>query len=287
MATDYTTLTTLTEVVPTIITRARLILQATAGIYSTLAVEDSTGRQGVVADFPTFTPVTSSDVETPGEKTATTNVIDLETNAHNATIVENVITFRPSYLAIQNSLESVITRISEAAASAMRAKMEDTAVGYFSGFSQTVAGAGTSLTEAHIWDAIRQIKAANGDVTNLVGVVSPKQYWGPKGLRALIVDADADSGNLGEEMKRMGYVSNAFGIDWLVSNEIDEDVASGGDAAGAIYQRGAIGIHHKSLFDIELQPHAEERYISVVCTGLFGMTEVYDNWGVYALSDVS
>ena len=105
-----------------------------------------------------------------------------------------------------------------------------------------------------------------------------------------MVDLDADSGNLGEELKKLGFVSNAFGIDWFVSNEIDEDVGSGGDAAGAIYQRGSIGLHSKELFKIEVargSTGAEARYSSLVCVGLWGVIEITGTHGVYMLTDVS
>jgi len=290
MAVTPTTTTTLAELIPEIIAETTIILQANAGITDTLKVKNTEGIPGLTADFPTYTQVGSSDVETPGEATAPTNIIDLETNAHEATITEKVIAARVSDLAQENSTDNIIESAATLFSSAILAKLEDDIVNLFSGFSQTVAGAGSTLSEDNIWECIRLIKAANGNVGNLVGVLSPKQYWGPKGLRKLIVDADADSGNLGEEMKKMGYVSNAFGIDWFVSNEINEDVGSGGDAAGAIYQRGAIGLHTKRLFNVELargNTGAEARYSSLVCTGMWGVIEVNDGWGVYALSDVS
>ena len=289
MATTLTTTTTLEELVPEIVAETVLILQANAGILNTVTIKNTSGQPGLVCDFPTFTEVTSSNVETPGEQTATTNVIDIETNQHQATITEKVIVARISDLT-KYTTQDIVAAASQLFASALQAKLEDDIVNLFSGFSHTVAGAGTMLGEAHIWDAIRQIKQANGNVGNLVGVVSAKQYWGEKGIRKLIVDADADSGNLGEELKRLGFLSNAFGIDWFVSNEINENVDTGGDAAGAIYQRGAIGLHTKDLFRLEVargNTGAEARYSSLVCVGEWGVIEINDGWGVYALSDVS
>jgi hypothetical protein len=290
MATTYSTTTTLTELVPEIVAEALIILQAEAGIINTVRIKNTAGQPGLACDFPTYTEVPSSDVETPGENTANTNVVDLETNAHSASITEKVIVARISDLANKYTTDDLVESASMLFASALKAKLEDDIVNLFSGFSQTIAGAGTTLGEAHIWDAIRQIKQANGNTNNLVGVVSAKQYWGEKGIRKLIVTANADSGNLGEELKRAGFVSNAFGIDWFVSNEINEDVASGGDAAGAIYQRGAIGLHVKNILDVNVYKGStggEARYSSLVAVGEWGVIEVNDGWGVYALSDVS
>jgi hypothetical protein len=170
---------------------------------------------------------------------------------------------------------------------AMRAKLEDDIVGLFSGFSQTVAGAGTSMTVDHWFDSLRQLKAASAPMNDIYAVISPKQFYGAKGLRALVLDADADSGLLGEELKKKGFVSENFGIKTLVSNEIDENVASGGDAAGAIYAKGAIGLHSKGLINIEVERNASLRGYEVVGVGRWKQVELVDTWGVYMLSDVS
>jgi hypothetical protein len=290
MAVDYTTTTTLAEIVPEITAEAILILQQEAGILETLRIKNTSGQPGLVTEFPTFTEVESSDVETPGEKTATTNVVDLETNSHQATVIENVVTARISDLALKYTLDDIIERASVAFASAIKAKLEDTVVGLFSGFSQTVAGAGITLDESHIFEAMTYLYSAKAPMNELFAVVSPKQFWGAKGLRAIVTDADALSGNLGEQFKNKGFLSDAFGFKWLVSNEINEDVAAGGDAAGAFYAKGALGLHIKNLVLIETargNAGAEARYTSFVCTGEFGVTEIVDNWGVYCLSDVA
>jgi hypothetical protein len=101
------------------------------------------------------------------------------------------------------------------------------------------------------------------------------------------MDADADSGILGEEMKAKGFLSDGFGIKWMISNEIDENVASGGDAAGMIFAKGAIGLGHKGLFDIALDNVPRNLGVDVVGYGYWKAMELYDTWGYYVLSDVS
>jgi hypothetical protein len=278
VATTLTTTTTLTEIVPKIIARATLIIQATAGILTTLRIKDTSGQPGVITDFPTYTPVPSTDVETPGEGTANTNVVDLESVTHLATVAEHVVTARITDLALENTLEDAVADTSTLFASGIMAKLEDDIVNLFSGLDNTAAGAGTTLTLAHIWECIQEIKAGNGDVTNLVGVLSPNAA-GSTQARPLAV-----LGGVGDEMMRMGFVANALGIDWLVSNEINENVASGGDAAGGIYQRGAIGLNLKDLVRIETargSTGAEARYTSLVATGIWGEVEIYGPWGSY------
>ena len=76
MATTPTTTTTLTEIVPKIWAKTMLILQATCGILDTVRLRNTVNEPGTTVEFATYTPVTSAEVETPGEATATTNVID-------------------------------------------------------------------------------------------------------------------------------------------------------------------------------------------------------------------
>lgn len=306
MTTTLSTTTTLTEIVPKIIAKALLIFQASAGIRNTLRVKDTSGQPGISTDFPTYTPVTSSEVETPGEGTKTTHVVDLESVAHAASVEEHVLTARITDLAMENThnFNDVVDDCSALFASAIMAKYEDDVVNLFGSFSQTAAGAGNALSLGYIWDSIRQIQAGNGDVRNLVGVLSPKQYYGTsagaKGLVNLFVDAGnattntsragAAVGPVGDDLARMGFVGRALGIDWLVSNEIDEDVATLGDAAGAIYQRGAIAMNEKDLVRVETArgaTGAEARYTALVAAGIWKEVEQYDAWGVYFLSDVA
>lgn len=300
MATDLTTTTTLTEIVPKIIARALLILQNTAGILSTLRIKDISSIPGIVTDFPTYTPSPSSEVETPGEGTANTNVIDLETVTHPATVAEHKITARLTDLAMGNTTEDIVNDTSQLFASAIRAKLEDDIVNLFGALDNTAAGAGVTLTLAHIWECVQEIRSANGDVTNLVGVISPKQYYGPKGIVPLtynagsVVSSSARPvgvlGTLGNELLMQGFVARFLGIDWLVSNEIDEDVSSGGDAAGGIYQRGTIALAAKDLLKVETargSTAAEAGYTSLIATGVWGEVEVYGPWGCYLLSDVA
>jgi hypothetical protein len=97
---------------------------------------------------------------------------------------------------------------------------------------------------------------------------------------------DIDSGKLGEDFKQKGFVSNAFGINIMVSNQINEDVASGGDAAGGIWTKNAIGLNWKGI-TIEAQRNASLRGYELVCTGRWKAVELEDYWGCYFLSDVS
>ena len=284
---NETLLTNVAGLVPDIKAETLMILQDQAGILDTLRVRDASSVPGSTVDFPVYGTVASGDVTSKTEGTAVATNKQITNAAVQALVAEKFIATFLSWLAAKSANVDLIRDISTLFGSAMMAKMEDDVVGLFSGFTQTQAGATVTLTLDHIFGAIAGLKAASAPMNELYGVISPKQYWGAKGLRAIIVDADADSGGLGEEMKNKGFLSDGFSIKWMVSNEINENVAAGGDAAGAIYAKGALGLGHKGLFDLDIQKEVRNLGIDIVGYGYWCGIEIYNNWGYYVLSDVS
>ena len=137
-------------------------------------------------------------------------------------------------------------------------------------------------------------------------VLSPKQVWGSKGVIALLHNAAVDTtgtstsntgkasalgllGAKGEEAMAAGWVGSIAGFNVFWSDQIDEDVSSGGDAAGFAFSKGAIGlaIGPEGLFRIETERNASFRTTEYIATGFWAEVEIKDAYGVYILSDVS
>ena len=129
-------------------------------------------------------------------------------------------------------------------------------------------------------------------------VLSPKQVWGSKGLISLLHDAAVTGsnskpmslmGSKGEEALAAGYVGNIAGFDIYWSDQIDEDVSSGGDAAGFAFSKGAFGlaVGPEGLFRLETERNASYRTTEYIAVGFWGEVEIKDAFGVYILSDVS
>jgi len=96
-------------------------------------------------------------------------------------------------------------------------------------------------------------------------------------------------GNKGEEAMSTGFIGSIAGFNVYYSDQIDEDVSSGGDAAGFAMSAGAVGlgIGPDGLFRIETERNASFRSTEYVGVGFWGETEIKDAFGVYILSDVS
>ena len=247
--------------------------------------------------FADYTKLATSDVGTPGDGADETTVTSVTTTARTATIGEHVIRADVSDLAVMGNAEDLTGNVGAALGNAVAAKLDDDLVELGKTFSQTECGAGTQLALSHIFGSMRQLKSAGAPMPyNLV--LSPKQVWGAKGISSLLQDAAVTGsnskpmsllGSKGDEYVANGMIGSLAGFDVYWSDQIDEDVSSGGDAAGFAFSRGAIGlaIGVDGLFRLETERNASFRTTEYVVCGFWGEIEIKDAFGVYVLSDVS
>ena len=247
--------------------------------------------------FADYTKLATSDVGTPADGADETTVTSVTTTARTATISEHVIRADVSDLAVMGNAEDLTGNVGAALGNAVAAKLDDDLVELGKAFTQTECGAGTQLALSHIFGSMRQLKSAGAPMPyNLV--LSPKQVWGAKGISSLLQDAAVTGSNAkplsllgskGDEYVANGMIGSLAGFDVYWSDQIDEDVSSGGDAAGFAFSRGAIGlaIGVDGLFRLETERNASFRTTEYVVCGFWGEVEIKDSFGVYVLSDVS
>jgi len=254
--------------------------------------------------FSDWTKLTSSNVSAATQATATTAVA-ITTAARTATVTEHVIESQVSDLVLMGSGDDVANQAGPALGNAVAAKLDDDLVELGKTFSQTECGAGTELALSHIFGAMRQMRAAGAPMPYSL-VLSPKQVWGGKGIISLLHNTALDTagssttdtatarpigimGSKGEEAFQTGYVGSIAGFNVYWSDQINENVGSGGDAAGFSLSKGAVGlgVGAEGLFRIATQREESERMTKYVATGFWGEVEIKDAYGVYILSDVS
>ena len=246
--------------------------------------------------FSDWTKLTSGNV-TAATQATTTTAVAITTAARTATISEHVIASTVSDLVLMGSGDDVEGQAGPALGNAVAAKLDDDLVELGKAFSQTECGAGTALALSHIFGSMRQLRSAGAPMPyNLV--LSPKQVWGAKGLISLLHD-DAVTGsnakpmslmgNKGEEVFSTGYVGSIAGFNVYWADQIDEDVSSGGDAAGFAFSKGGLGlgVGADGLFRIAAERDEMLRATNYVATGFWGEVEIKDAYGVYILTDVS
>ena len=247
-------------------------------------------------NFSDWTKLTSGNV-TAATQATTTTAVAITTAARTATISEHVIASTVSDLVLMGSGDDVEGQAGPALGNAVAAKLDDDLVELGKTFSQTEAAAGTALALSHIFGSMRQLRAAGAPMPyNLV--LSPKQVWGAKGIISLLHD-DAVTGsnakpmsmmgNKGEEAFQVGFVGSIAGFNIYWSDQIDENVGSGGDAAGFAFSKGGVGlgVGADGLFRIAAERDEMLRATNYVATGFWGEIEIKDAYGVYILTDVS
>ena len=247
-------------------------------------------------NFSDWTKLTSGNV-TVATQATTTTAVAITTAARTATVSEHVIASTVSDLVLMGSNDDIVGQAGTALGNAVAAKLDDDLVELGKGFSQTEAAAGTALALSHVFGSMRQLRSASAPFPYSL-VLSPKQVWGAKGIISLLHD-DAVTGSnskpmslmgaKGEEAMSTGFVGSIAGFNVYWSDQIDEDVGSGGDAAGFAMSKGGIGlgVGAEGLFRVASERDEMLRAVNYVATGFWGEIEVKDAFGVYVLTDVS
>ena len=255
-------------------------------------------------NFSDWTKLTSGNV-TAATQATTTTAVAITSAARTATVSEHVIASTVSDLVLMGSNDDIVGQAGTALGNAVAAKLDDDLVELGKGFSQTEAAAGTALALSHIFGSMRQLRAASAPMPYSL-VLSPKQVWGAKGLISLLHNTALDTagssttdtatarpvgmmGSKGDEAFGVGFITSIAGFNVYWSDQIDEDVGSGGDAAGFAMSKGGIGlgVGAEGLFRVATERDEMLRAVNYVATGFWGEIEVKDTFGVYVLTDVS
>ena len=262
-------------------------------------------KGAITVQFPDYTKVASSSVAEVADGVDEADVTSITTAARSCTVSEHVIRADVTDLARMGNADDLVGNVGNILGNAVAAKLDDDLVELGKSFSQTECGAGTGLALSHIFGSMRQLRAAGAPFPyNLV--LSPKQVWGGKGLISLTHNTALDTagssttdtatarsigllGSKGEEAIQTGFVGSFAGFNVYWSDQIDENVSSGGDAAGFAFSKGAVGlaIGPEGLIRIETERNASFRSTEYVAVGFWGQVEIKDAFGVYILSDVS
>ena len=248
-------------------------------------------KGAITVQFVDYTKIGSSDVGAATDGSDYTTMTSIDTAAKSATVSEHVIRTDVSDLAAMGSAEDYTGNVGAVLGNAVAAKLDADLTALGTAFSQTECGAGTTLLLDHIFGSMRQLRSAGAPYPyNLV--FSPKQVWGAKGLSGMLVENS--SGTLADNPISASKLSNGevgkiagFNVYW--SDQIEENVGSGGDAAGFALSSGAIGcaIGPEGLIRVETERNASFRTTEYIATGFWGEIEIHDGFGVYILSDVS
>ena len=248
-------------------------------------------------EFADWTVASYADVAAATEA-ANTTAQAIATTARTATLSEHVIQVDVSDLAEQGygAGGSIGANAGAVIGNAIAARLDNDLCALFAhgNFTNDVAGAGTTLDESDIFEALRLLHA-NQAPAPLNLVLGTQQVWGKKGLR-LMMSGNATAPTTsnwyansvpGQEMVQSGFVTKLAGFDVYTTPEIVEDGSN--DENGCAFSAGAMGFASgsKGIISIETQRDASKRVTEYVGTGVWGECIIKELWGVAINSDVS
>ena len=286
---NETTTTSLNDIVDTLIASAIFTFKQAGVMPSLVQVQSLIGFPGKSADFPKWDAWASSDVQAGTEGTEFTTNKQASTSVVSGTVAEKLLRVVVSDLSVNSSTENVIAGVGAVMGNAMALKLDDDGVNLFGAFDNSVAGAGVTLALDHFQTAIQQLTSA-GAPGPYNAVLSPKQINGPKGISGAFDNSAISGGSvssIGEQFAINGFAGMVAGIIIHRSTEIDEDTATLGDAAGAIFSRQALGLVHKGFMNRYIESSAGYRGTILVLQGLWIYKEIVGSYGSYLLSDVA
>lgn len=291
---NETTSTTITETIPVIVTAAMVAAVQTEVMLPLVFVDTSLlNGPGLVAQLPLFATATAAADGSENTDYTTLQALDTTPGPSNITCAEILKRIDVTDLAVLGSRENLVAVAGQILGQGIGLKRDGDLSALITGFSQTVAGAGTTLTEAHLVAARNYLEKAFAPKPYNC-VLHPDQIWSAKGIWAIIKGAGTGggfmttgSGTVGEEMNLMGWVTQALGMVFYSDATIDNNVGAGGDAAGGVFSREAIEYVPKRGFQVESQRDASLRNTELIASVIKGDGERRDTFGVYALSDVS
>ena len=286
---NETTSTTLIDIVDTLIADAIFTFKQAGVMPGLVQVQSLLGFPGKAANFPKWDAWVSSDVAAGSEGNEFTTNKAVATSVVSGTVAEKLLRTVIPKLAVDSATENVMAGIGAVMGNAMALKLDDDGVNLFGALDGVVAGAGVTLSLDHFQDATRLLRVA-GAPSPYNGVFSPKQINGAKGISSFFDASNVSNtsvSSIAEDFATNGLTGRVAGINIFSSTEIDEDVATLGDAAGGIFSRQAIGLVHKGLLNTFLDASASYRGHILVLQGLWIYKEIVGSYGVYVLSDVA
>ena len=255
------------DILPKIIAETSYFLGKYNKMEDIVNLQDTWGVEGNTFTFPKIGGASASDVEELAIGTDITSDYVVSIEGIDATIThENVMrVFIPKMTVM--SKKSIIQIVSRILAMGELKKLESDVVDLFSTFDTELGTETGALTEKIILDG--QINVDDDMEVGRMVILSPYQYWDKtNGIASFTTQGNLDSGYIGEEIKKTGFIASAYGFDFIISKQIAKDFDDPNYSyTGAIMSRAAIGVHTKKLADIELGSMASHRGIEIICTG--------------------
>lgn len=276
---NETNTTTLNDLLPKIIREAMFIASERSlmrNLVKGFAVPMGTGK---TVNVPIYGKVSAAAVA-EGTDLANTAV---STSEAVLTVSEVGIMTTITDLAINASASNVVADVGRLFGEAIATKLDQDLAALFAGFSTVVGSNSTTITAAHIFQAVAKLRSIGVLGDQLFCVLHPEVAYD---LKASLTNtfANPNAGLIQNEAMATGYVGQLAGVPIFESSNI---VSTTGDSIGGLFHRDALGLALMSDIKVESQRDASLRATELVATAVYGVGEIYDAYGVAMSFDSS
>jgi N4-gp56 family major capsid protein len=242
---------------------------------------DMTGTPGLTAQVPIY-PAISASALTDGTDIAANTAFDTTSITITASEIGALVTLTD--LSKESSNEDLAAAIGRQLGDAMAKKVDTDLAALFSGFTNSVGSGAAEITIDDFFKAAATLRA-NQAPGPYVAVIHPYQAFQLKKTLAGNGNTPMNNTELANEALRTGFVGQVAGIQIFESTIITGD--SAGALVGAAMSADALGYMVKRNMRIETQRQASQRADQIVGTMAYGVSEIFDAYGVKIIADAN
>lgn len=276
-----TNTSTLSELLPQIVQEAIFVASEKSIAKGLVRNYVLPAQQGKTVTVPIYNKVTAAALTEATAPTATA----IDTDGATLTVSEVGIRATISDLAINSSATNVVADIGRLFGESIARKMDTDVMALFTGFTNSVGSAATTLTPALIFQAIAKLRSEGYDTSNDCAIVlHPNAVYDVASVLTSTFAAPASM--VGNDALRNGFMGTLGGVPVYQSSLVPlTDGSTAGDYTGALIHKDAIGLAMMQDIKIESQREATLRGFDIVGSAIYGVGELYDTAGVKISSD--
>jgi len=278
---DEATSSVLSELYANIVQSALYTLSEQTVIRPVVRNYNMSGTPGLTAQVPIYPAIDAAGV---ADGTDLSNTA-FNTTSKTITAAEVGVMVELTDLAAESATDDVAAAIGRQIGDAMAKKVDTDLAALFSGFSSQINKAEAAVTVDDIFKAAATLRA-NQAPGNYVAVLHPYQAYD---LKSQLTNAGATMSHslsdVGNTALMDGFIGRIAGVDIFESTVITGD--SAGAYVGGVMTQDALGYMVKRDMRIETERNASKRSLEIVGSMAYGVSELFDQYGVGIASDAS
>lgn len=276
---DEATSGVLSELYANIVQSALYTLSEQTVIRPVVRNYNMAGTPGLTAQVPIYPAIAAAGV---ADGTDLSNTA-FNTDSKTITASEVGVMVELTDLAAESATDDVAAAIGRQIGDAMAKKVDTDLAALFTGFSNQINKAGAAVTIEDIFKAAATLRA-NQAPGNYVAVLHPYQAYD---LKVQLTNAGSTMSHALSEVGNTalldGFIGRIAGVDIFESTVVSGD--SAGAFCGGVMTQDALGYMVKREMRLETERNASKRSLEIVGSMAYGVSELFDVYGVGILSD--